>query len=388
MRIQHTNVDNAESLEMTAASTAFYDEIDPCTGSGNHQKASAIACLVSKLKEVKEVLAREQPMVIFENTRDGSVKTDRNGIPIARLSATGKRLLSWQAAPYYNQLLQIAPYVAFPPFLQAIYKLIDDDFFRKFNENNLGLYLPNGQLVGQYLNERLTEARRAARRKSAKAEQEKWSEGLAKQAKRVEAYFYALLDSACPVQVSRLEVSSHEGIARPDFLVEQFANVLHQAQKDGLLWYLIGHAWRLCRSADGRVRLHVMLFSDTTNMVYADDPARNFGSLWQEKIAGGVFFNRLESPYKQFGDAVFYPSDAHMRDFLVEGLTRFLVKNDAYFRPRLPEGRSDQTLFGIGELLKKPQPRCEPGFADNWRGSGWRRHAPFTEQGGIKNPCP
>ena len=124
----------------------------------------------------------------------------------------------------------------------------------------------------------------------------------------------------------------------------------------------------------GGYRLHVVLFNNATNMINADNPVRELGTYWEEKIEGGMYWQQFQSPYKQFGCCMFYPSDEHFRDFLVEGLTRFLVKNDVYFRPQLPAGMSDLAMFGLGEQPRRP---TAPNGLDsplNWRGSGWRRH--------------
>ena len=126
MRIEKSHIEHVESPEMTAASTLYCGELDPDFGSGNQHKALALALLVSEHKNIKKALACEQPMVIFENHRDGSIKTDRNGTPIASLTSLGRRMLALQRLPSRSFVEQMAPGITFPPYTRAIYTLIDD----------------------------------------------------------------------------------------------------------------------------------------------------------------------------------------------------------------------------------------------------------------------
>lgn len=373
MHIQEYYTNHPETPEMTAAATAYHDELEPNFGTGIPYKAEAVAQLISEISTIRKALAGERPITLFENNNDGSIKTNRNGMPIASLTALGRRTLALQRLPSWHQVEQMAPNITFPPCVKEIYSLIDNIVFRQAHEGCLAMQLPGGQLIGLYLNAKLNEARKAAQRKSARSEHERWSGLLAKQAKKVEAYISSILNLACPIEISRMELESHAGFSRPDLLVQQIDWFIREARQQGLFKNVLGHAWRLCLSSVGGYRLHLVLFSDVTNMTYADDSVREIGTYWQGKIEGGAYWHQFLSPYKQFGCGMFYPEDGSFGDYLVEGLTRFLVKNDAFFRPKLPVGMSELPLFGLGEPVRRTKAPDEPNLLQNWRGGGWRR---------------
>lgn len=375
MTNQNFITNGAESPEMTAASTAYFAELGSAEAYVNDCVANTIANICANTPIVKQALTSGQTMVVFENNRDGTLKTDRIGNPTAKLTALGRKLFALQQMPLQSQFRQFTQGYEFHPNWKSLFRLIDDPIFRNCRENELGMSLRDGRLVGQYLNEKLAEARREGRKKALVKEVHDWAKQIGNRAKKAEAYLSEVLDSRDQLMISRLEVgclAGSERFTRPDILVQDFERVVTKAKGERIFKDLVGYAWRLCRTTTEGFRIHVVLFHDAVNMLVSSDPARDFGEFWSTNSDLRKNWQQYQSPYKNLGTRIVSKNEP--RDCITQGLGRFLVRNDEFFRPQMPDGMSDVQMFGFGEtpLPQEVGQVTSTQFA-RWQDCKWRR---------------
>jgi len=334
----------------------FHGENRPSYGA--YYAAGMVAAVVGILPCVQKILVSDKPAVLFHNNPDGSYRLDSNGLPKISITRVGQLLLSLQGLPYREQVRQEIHTKNFHPEVELIYPLIDDPLFRGAQEGLMTNRLPDGQLYGQCLNQRLDAIRKEAKKANFRKKVSDWVKPVIKKQRTLEAYLDTVVGSvecALVVKVDLGNMPAYQHVATPDEMMQDFRELLDQGKEQGIFNDLIGHVVRLDHNLQKGYFLSAVFIFDESQPRKSGDMTTTIGWFWRNYISphhGHAFWYCDKCACKHHGIGLIDRQDWRQREYFATHTAAYMARIDEFVRLNI-EGKDPLWWIDRGELSSK-----------------------------------